>query len=511
MRTGELGFWWRSLGGPPRRRARRSPGPTRGRRRDRRSGLHGPVDRLLPQARPALAASRGARGRAGRLRRLGPQRRLALGVLLGPAARLRRRRRTRRATRRCSGRCSTPSRRSGGVARRARDRRRSRPRAATSPSRSTAPSWRACARRSRAAAATGVGEAGSARAGRGRAGANGCAWRARSARAFSPHVARRAPGQAAASGLAAAVEGLGVEIYERTPVQRDRARARRARRGERSRARWVVRATEGYTASLRGLRRALVPMNSSMIITEPLARRAPGSEIGWAGAETLGDGAHVYAYLQRTADGRIAIGGRGVPYRYGSRTDGRGRHGAGDGRAACEAKLRAMFPAAARRRDRPRLVGRAGRAARLVPVGAAPTRPRGLAWAGGYVGEGVAAANLAGRTLRDLLLGRAQRAHRAAVGRPPAAALGARAAALGGDPRRLRALPPGRRAPSGAAGARRGWARSSTRCPAGSEAPPRGDWCGRQRIASPPSTSRRPRCPTRRCSTRPTARSRRSR
>ena len=30
----------------------------------------------------------------------------------------------------------------------------------------------------------------------------------------------------------------------------------------------------------------------------------------------------------------------------------------------------------------------------------------GLAWAGGYVGEGVAAANLAGRTLRDLLLAR---------------------------------------------------------------------------------------------------------
>ena len=29
----------------------------------------------------------------------------------------------------------------------------------------------------------------------------------------------------------------------------------------------------------------------------------------------------------------------------------------------------------------------------------------GIAWAGGYVGEGVAAANLAGRTLRDLILG----------------------------------------------------------------------------------------------------------
>jgi glycine/D-amino acid oxidase-like deaminating enzyme len=29
----------------------------------------------------------------------------------------------------------------------------------------------------------------------------------------------------------------------------------------------------------------------------------------------------------------------------------------------------------------------------------------GLAWAGGYVGDGVAAANLAGRTLTDLILG----------------------------------------------------------------------------------------------------------
>ena len=38
-----------------------------------------------------------------------------------------------------------------------------------------------------------------------------------------------------------------------------------------------------------------------------------------------------------------------------------------------------------------------------VSVDADPAH--GLAWAGGYVGEGVAAANLAGRTLRDLILG----------------------------------------------------------------------------------------------------------
>jgi glycine/D-amino acid oxidase-like deaminating enzyme len=32
-------------------------------------------------------------------------------------------------------------------------------------------------------------------------------------------------------------------------------------------------------------------------------------------------------------------------------------------------------------------------------------RSTGLAWAGGYVGDGVSTANLAGRTLRDLVLG----------------------------------------------------------------------------------------------------------
>jgi hypothetical protein len=32
-------------------------------------------------------------------------------------------------------------------------------------------------------------------------------------------------------------------------------------------------------------------------------------------------------------------------------------------------------------------------------------KARGMAWAGGYVGDGVATANLAGRTLADLIVG----------------------------------------------------------------------------------------------------------
>ena len=49
------------------------------------------------------------------------------------------------------------------------------------------------------------------------------------------------------------------------------------------------------------------------------------NEIGWSGCELVGDGAHAYMYAQRTADGRIALGGRGVPYRFGSQTDNWGQ------------------------------------------------------------------------------------------------------------------------------------------------------------------------------------------
>jgi glycine/D-amino acid oxidase-like deaminating enzyme len=217
---------------------------------------------------------------------------------------------------------------------------------------------------------------------------------------FSPHVACMHPAKLLV-GLAAAVERLGVRIHEGTPVSEIRSRQAITPAGA-VRARWVVRATEGYTSGLRGLGRALVPINSSMIITEPLS---PGAwdEIGWEGREALNDAAHVYVYLQRTADDRIAIGGRGVPYRYGSRTDGRGDTAP----ATIEGlhrKLLTLFPAAARAEIDHAWSGVLG-----VPrdwcVSVVADASTGLAWAGGYVGEGVAAANLAGRTLRDLMLG----------------------------------------------------------------------------------------------------------
>jgi glycine/D-amino acid oxidase-like deaminating enzyme len=217
---------------------------------------------------------------------------------------------------------------------------------------------------------------------------------------FSPHAARVHPAKLVL-GLAEVVERLGVSIHERTPVIELSPGEARTPLGT-VRARWVIRATEGYTASLRGLRRALVPMNSSMIVTEPLPAAA-WDEIGWDGREVLGDGAHVFVYLQRTEDGRIAIGGRGVPYRFGSRTDLAGE----TARATIDSlhgKLLSMFPAAASLGIEHAWSGVLGVSRDWCVTVDADARS-GLAWAGGYVGEGVAAANLAGRTLRDLVLG----------------------------------------------------------------------------------------------------------
>jgi glycine/D-amino acid oxidase-like deaminating enzyme len=169
------------------------------------------------------------------------------------------------------------------------------------------------------------------------------------------------------------------------------------------RARWVVRATEGYTSGLAGERRTLVPLNSSMVVTEPLGD-AVWAELGWDGAETLEDSAHAYCYLQRTADGRIAIGGRGVPYRYGSRTD---RAGEVAERTIAELRERLvkLFPSAREVAIDHAWAGVLGVSRDWCPsVGV--DRDRGLAWAGGYVGDGVSTTNLAGRTLRDLILGR---------------------------------------------------------------------------------------------------------
>jgi glycine/D-amino acid oxidase-like deaminating enzyme len=218
---------------------------------------------------------------------------------------------------------------------------------------------------------------------------------------WTPHCAVIHPLRLA-RGLADAVERRGVELFEGTAVTSIEPRLARTATGV-VRARHVVRATEGYSPALPGLRRAIAPVFSLMIATEPLSEEQWAS-IGLARRQTFSDHRNVIIYGQRTADGRLAFGGRGAPYHFGSRV-----RPSFDRDPAVFAKLRRvlveLFPVLEGVRITHSWGGPLG-----IPrdwcasVGLDPST--GLAWGGGYVGDGVGTSNLAGRTLADLITGR---------------------------------------------------------------------------------------------------------
>ncbi|WP_028651242.1 NAD(P)/FAD-dependent oxidoreductase [Nocardioides halotolerans] len=220
--------------------------------------------------------------------------------------------------------------------------------------------------------------------------------------AFNEYGARIHPAKLV-RGLAAVVRGLGVRIHEGTEVRSIEAGRAVTSHGTVT-APVVLRCLEGFTAGLPGLRREWLPMNSSLIATAPLPEET-WSEIGWEGREVVADGANAYACAQRTEDGRIVLGGRGMlpRYRYASRPDHDGIT-TSDAVAILTRTLHDLFPMV---RDAPIEHGWCGVLG--VPRDWTPSMVfdpgTGLGWAGGYVGSGVSTTNLAGRVLRDLVTG----------------------------------------------------------------------------------------------------------
>jgi glycine/D-amino acid oxidase-like deaminating enzyme len=218
---------------------------------------------------------------------------------------------------------------------------------------------------------------------------------------YTPHCAAIHPGKLV-RGLADVVEARGAAIYEGTRARTIEPHRVTTDQGTLT-AGVVVRATEGYTARLPSLRRAIAPIYSLMIATEPL----PDSfwaDIGLAERETFSDHRHLIIYGQRTADGRFAFGGRGAPYHFGSRV------APSFDRVprvfdALRATLVDLFPRLREVAISHRWGGPLG-VARDWHASVGLDRSTGLAWAGGYVGDGVSTTNLAGRTLADLIAGR---------------------------------------------------------------------------------------------------------
>ena len=224
---------------------------------------------------------------------------------------------------------------------------------------------------------------------------------------YNPHCATVHPARLA-RGLALAVERLGGEIFEQTPVTDyeagDGAGGRLPRLMTDAggvRARTVVLAGEAYLARLRKLRRQVLPIYSLIVLTEPLSEQQ-WAQIGWEGRECVASNRYTVDYLSRTADGRILFGGRGAPYHYASRIeDEYDRHG--PTHELLRRTAREWFPALEGARFTHAWGGPLAAPRDWMPT-MSHDPASGVATARGYTGQGVATANLSGRTLADLIL-----------------------------------------------------------------------------------------------------------
>jgi glycine/D-amino acid oxidase-like deaminating enzyme len=217
---------------------------------------------------------------------------------------------------------------------------------------------------------------------------------------FTPHAARVDPARLA-RGLADACERLGVTIHERTAATAvGRGRVRTAQGTVRADV--VLQATEAYSVELPGQRLRYLPLYSLMIATERLPAEV-WDELGWTDGALVSDSRYLFFYAQRTADGRIALGGRGAPYQLRKPID-EGNERNTEVRARLEQAIRRHFPAAAQAAVTHHWGGPLG-VPRDWSMSIHFNRTTGFGWAGGYAGHGVVAANISGRTLADLVLG----------------------------------------------------------------------------------------------------------
>jgi glycine/D-amino acid oxidase-like deaminating enzyme len=220
---------------------------------------------------------------------------------------------------------------------------------------------------------------------------------------FSPHCARIHPGQVV-DGLARRLRDLGVTIYEDSPVTRivERSQKHAAHvvtpSGTVS-ARYVVRATEGFTPTLPGQRRTVAPIYSLMIATAPLSDQF-WTQYGFATMPTFADERNLIIYGQRTADNRLAFGGRGAPYHFGSVIEPRFDQHEGVF-AALEHTLHELFPdldaEVTHRWGGPLAMPRDREPSVLVD------HQRGLASSTGYTGDGVTLSRVCAEAIADMI------------------------------------------------------------------------------------------------------------
>ena len=204
-----------------------------------------------------------------------------------------------------------------------------------------------------------------------------------------------------ARGLAEVLEHKDVKIFEQTSITNLDQQGLTTIRG-RVKAGATVLATEGYTRSIKGLGRKLIPVHSMMIATEPLSEHQL-EQTGLKRRYLFSNPDHITTYGQLTADGRIAFGCRGS-YLFGSKIRTHFDPADPEFELVWKTLLR-FFPTLKSSRFTHAWGGTMGVSRTLSPAVCFNSESR-FGWAGGFFGNGVGACNLAGRTMADLVLGR---------------------------------------------------------------------------------------------------------
>jgi putative aminophosphonate oxidoreductase len=207
-----------------------------------------------------------------------------------------------------------------------------------------------------------------------------------------------------ARGLRRVALARGVRIFERSPlVHLDRERGTVGTPAGSVAAGGVVLATGAWLASVPELRRAIVPLSSDMVATEPIPERL--RESGWTGGEIVSNCRLMVHYYRATADGRVAFGRGGGRLAFGGRVDA-----AFDFNERQTKDLRAELPRlvpAARGAGTPHAWGGPiDRTTDGLPFfGRLPGRAL-VVYGAGFSGNGVAPSVTAGKILASSVLGR---------------------------------------------------------------------------------------------------------
>jgi len=207
-------------------------------------------------------------------------------------------------------------------------------------------------------------------------------------------------------GLRRAALGLGVRIFEGTPMRAlDRSGAALVVRCPRGtlRARQLLLATNAFRGPLLGMRYQVIPVWDYVLVSEPLSQ-AQRAAVGWRNRQGLGDSGARFHYYRLTADQRILWGGYDAIYHFrsGMRREYQQRV---ESQQLLARHFFETFPQLEGLRFTHRWGGPIATSTRFtVSIGSALGRR--VAWAIGYTGLGVGTSRFGARAALEQLAGK---------------------------------------------------------------------------------------------------------